>query len=105
MDDILIFRLENGRDYFVTITGEYLKSCFGASIEWLVKVRTDVMFTPHRYRPPLCSAHSLADWCSQTPAPVRFATADSGSTKVKSTSSSVSPSVEFDCMFVYHGRY
>jgi len=49
LEDILIFRLENGRDYFVTITGEYMKSCFGSTIEYLVK----------------------------TPMPVRYATPDS----------------------------
>lgn len=35
LDDILILRLENGRDYFVTISGQYQRSCFGASLEYL----------------------------------------------------------------------
>jgi phosphatidylinositol-bisphosphatase len=36
LEDILIVRLENGRDYFVTIAGDYLKSCFGTSIDFLI---------------------------------------------------------------------
>jgi len=44
LDDILIFRLENGRDYFVTITGDYLKSCFGASLQHLVKSPAPIRF-------------------------------------------------------------
>jgi phosphatidylinositol-bisphosphatase len=45
LDDILIFRLENGRDYFITISGDYLKSCFGASIDWLVRTPVPVRYT------------------------------------------------------------
>lgn len=48
----LVLRLENGPDYFITVSGEYRKSCFGASIEYLV----------------------------QTPGPVRFAEDDSKTT-------------------------
>lgn len=44
LDDILILRLENGRDYFVTVSADYLKSSFGASIDWLLKVPTPVRF-------------------------------------------------------------
>jgi phosphatidylinositol-bisphosphatase len=35
LEDIVILRLENGRDYFITVAGEYKKSCFGNSIEFL----------------------------------------------------------------------
>jgi phosphatidylinositol-bisphosphatase len=41
LDDILILRLENGRDYFITIQGSYVKSIFGASTQYLVNVRFD----------------------------------------------------------------
>ncbi len=44
LDDVLIFRLENGRDYFVTITGDYLKSCFGATADFLTTVPGPVRF-------------------------------------------------------------
>jgi len=36
LEDILILHLENGKDYFITITGEYQKSCFGSPLEDLV---------------------------------------------------------------------
>jgi phosphatidylinositol-bisphosphatase len=35
LEDIIIVRLEHGRDYFVTVTGDYKKSCFGNSLEFL----------------------------------------------------------------------
>lgn len=44
LEDILILRLKNGRDYFVTVSGDYLKSSFGASVDWLVKATTPVRF-------------------------------------------------------------
>jgi len=43
-EDILIFKLENGRDYFITVTGDYLKSCFGATIEYLCNVPYPVRY-------------------------------------------------------------
>jgi len=36
LDDILILRLENGRDYYITIKGSYARSCFGMSVDELV---------------------------------------------------------------------
>ena len=35
LDDILVVRLENGRDYFITISGIHVTSCYGSSIEQL----------------------------------------------------------------------
>jgi len=45
LEDILIFRLIDGRDYFVSVTGDYLKSCMGASLQYLVTIPT----TPIRF--------------------------------------------------------
>jgi len=36
LEDILILRLENGRDYYITVTGKYARSCFGMSVDELV---------------------------------------------------------------------
>mmetsp|Transcript_30935 Transcript_30935/g.35256 ORF Transcript_30935/g.35256 Transcript_30935/m.35256 type:complete len:741 (+) Transcript_30935:161-2383(+) len=36
LDDILILRLENGRDYYITIKARYARSCFGMSVDELV---------------------------------------------------------------------
>lgn len=44
LDDILLLRLDKGRDYFMTVGGDYLKSCNGASVLWLLKVGTPVRF-------------------------------------------------------------
>ncbi len=37
-DDILIFKVENGPDFFITVSGDYLKSCFGSTVEYLCNV-------------------------------------------------------------------
>lgn len=39
LEDILILALENGRDYFIPVQGEYQKSCLGTTIDYLVNVR------------------------------------------------------------------
>ncbi len=36
LDDVIILRLENGRDYYITVTGKYARSCFGMSVDELV---------------------------------------------------------------------
>jgi len=36
LEDILILRLENGRDYYISVTGTYARSCFGMSVDELV---------------------------------------------------------------------
>lgn len=36
LEDILILRLENGRDYYITIKASYARSCFGMSAEELI---------------------------------------------------------------------
>lgn len=40
--DILVLHLEHGRDLFITITGTYLPSCFGSSINSLVRMKSTV---------------------------------------------------------------
>jgi len=37
LDEILIVRLDGGKDYFISINGRYLKSSFGATIELLCR--------------------------------------------------------------------
>lgn len=37
LEETLILRIENGRDYFVIVSGQYEPSCFGSSLEALVK--------------------------------------------------------------------
>jgi inositol polyphosphate 5-phosphatase INPP5B/F len=36
LEDILILRLENGRDYYLTVRANFARSCFGMSLEELV---------------------------------------------------------------------
>eukprot|EP00529_Nitzschia_sp_RCC80_P001710 CAMPEP_0113514608 /NCGR_PEP_ID=MMETSP0014_2-20120614/40501_1 /TAXON_ID=2857 /ORGANISM="Nitzschia sp." /LENGTH=883 /DNA_ID=CAMNT_0000411119 /DNA_START=70 /DNA_END=2721 /DNA_ORIENTATION=+ /assembly_acc=CAM_ASM_000159 len=46
LDDILILRLENGRDYYITCKGDYARSCFGMSLEDLVLYKAPVRTIP-----------------------------------------------------------
>ena len=38
LEDILVLRIQNGRDYFIPIRGNWLQSAFGRSIEKLVRI-------------------------------------------------------------------
>lgn len=40
--DILVLHVDNGRDIFITILGEYRPSCFGFSVETLVRLQQPV---------------------------------------------------------------
>jgi hypothetical protein len=38
MEDILILHLEHGKDYFISVSGSYIRTCFGNSLEWLSRL-------------------------------------------------------------------
>ncbi|XP_063954491.1 inositol polyphosphate 5-phosphatase OCRL-like isoform X2 [Lytechinus pictus] len=42
VEDILILHLENGKDYYITVTGSYRPSSFGASLEGLVRMHEPI---------------------------------------------------------------
>jgi len=42
LDDIIIFSLHQGADTFITISGNYQPSCFGQTIERLVRIRKPI---------------------------------------------------------------
>lgn len=44
--DILVLHLEGGKDIFITVTGNYERSCFGSSLEALVHVSVPVREIP-----------------------------------------------------------
>jgi len=46
LDDILILRLENGRDYYITIKAQYARSCFGMSVDELVMYTDPIRQVP-----------------------------------------------------------
>lgn len=46
MEDILVLHLEKGKDFFITVTGQYLPSCFGSSLETLVNLHTYIREVP-----------------------------------------------------------
>ncbi len=46
MEDILVLHLEKGKDFFITVSGNYLPSCFGSSLDTLVNLHTYIREVP-----------------------------------------------------------
>lgn len=46
LNDILVLRLENGRDYYITVTGYYARSCFGMNLDELVLYKDPIREVP-----------------------------------------------------------
>lgn len=46
LQDILVLHLERGKDYFISVTGSYLPSCFGSSIHLLCQLREPIQDMP-----------------------------------------------------------
>ncbi|XP_040280376.1 type II inositol 1,4,5-trisphosphate 5-phosphatase [Bufo bufo] len=42
LEDILILHLDRGKDFFLSVTGDYLHSCFGSSIQMLCNMREPI---------------------------------------------------------------
>lgn len=46
IEDILVLHLERGKDYFISVSGNYLPSCFGTSIHLLCLMREPIRDMP-----------------------------------------------------------
>ncbi|XP_034029951.1 LOW QUALITY PROTEIN: type II inositol 1,4,5-trisphosphate 5-phosphatase [Thalassophryne amazonica] len=46
IEDILVLHLERGKDYFISVTGNYLPSCYGTSIHTLCQLREPIQDMP-----------------------------------------------------------
>lgn len=46
LEDVLVLRLENGRDIYLPVSAEYERSCFGMSLEALVNTKQPVRNIP-----------------------------------------------------------
>jgi len=46
LEDTLILRLENGRDYYISVSGKYARSCFGMSVDDLVLYTDPIRAVP-----------------------------------------------------------
>ncbi|XP_055782216.1 type II inositol 1,4,5-trisphosphate 5-phosphatase-like isoform X2 [Salvelinus fontinalis] len=46
IEDILVLHLERGKDYFLSVSGNYLPSCFGSSIHTLCQLRDPIQEMP-----------------------------------------------------------
>ena len=50
VDDVLILHLENGKDYFVSVSGTYTPTCFGMALEVLNKLEQPVLQSREQLR-------------------------------------------------------
>ncbi|XP_026172885.1 type II inositol 1,4,5-trisphosphate 5-phosphatase isoform X3 [Mastacembelus armatus] len=55
IEDILVLHLERGKDYFISVTGNYLPSCYGTSIQLLCQLREPIQDMPQE------TLHKLAE--------------------------------------------
>lgn len=46
IEDILVLHLDRGKDYFLTIGGNYLPSCFGTSLDTLCRMKKPIRDVP-----------------------------------------------------------
>uniref|UniRef100_A0A3Q1EX59 phosphoinositide 5-phosphatase n=1 Tax=Acanthochromis polyacanthus TaxID=80966 RepID=A0A3Q1EX59_9TELE len=46
IEDILVLHLDRGKDYFITISGKYMPSCFGTSLETLCRMKKPIREIP-----------------------------------------------------------
>uniref|UniRef100_A0A8C2WUM7 phosphoinositide 5-phosphatase n=1 Tax=Cyclopterus lumpus TaxID=8103 RepID=A0A8C2WUM7_CYCLU len=46
IEDILVLHLDRGKDYFITISGTYLPSCFGTSLDTLCRMKKPIREIP-----------------------------------------------------------
>ncbi|KAI5630024.1 inositol polyphosphate 5-phosphatase OCRL-1 isoform X1, partial [Silurus asotus] len=46
IEDILVLHLDRGKDYFITVSGNYLPSCFGTSLESLCRMKKPIREIP-----------------------------------------------------------
>ncbi|XP_066538323.1 type II inositol 1,4,5-trisphosphate 5-phosphatase isoform X2 [Hoplias malabaricus] len=55
LEDILILHLERGKDYFISVNGNYLPSCFGSPIHALCQLREPIQEMPRETISKLCT--------------------------------------------------
>ena len=46
LHDVLVLRVERDRDYYITMFGDYVMSCFGQSLENLIRMKVPGPFHP-----------------------------------------------------------
>ena len=66
LEDILVLHLEKGKDFFIAVSGNYLPSCFGSSLETLVHLHTYIREVPVA---KLVDLTSSWDECALEPRP------------------------------------
>lgn len=62
IEEILVLHLDRGKDYFLTISGSYLPSCFGTSLEALCRMRRPIREVPVTKLIDLVSSKAATTW-------------------------------------------
>uniref|UniRef100_A0A3P8S850 phosphoinositide 5-phosphatase n=1 Tax=Amphiprion percula TaxID=161767 RepID=A0A3P8S850_AMPPE len=61
IEDILVLHLERGKDYFISVTGNYLPSCYGTSLHSLCQLREPIQDMPQETLRELAEMSSTED--------------------------------------------
>uniref|UniRef100_A0A667ZK26 phosphoinositide 5-phosphatase n=1 Tax=Myripristis murdjan TaxID=586833 RepID=A0A667ZK26_9TELE len=70
IEDILVLHLERGKDYFISVSGNYLPSCYGTSIRTLCRLREPIQDMPQETIRQLVSATEMSDDAEITEKPL-----------------------------------
>uniref|UniRef100_A0A3Q2CG51 phosphoinositide 5-phosphatase n=1 Tax=Cyprinodon variegatus TaxID=28743 RepID=A0A3Q2CG51_CYPVA len=70
--DILVLHLDRGKDYFITISGNYLSSCFGTSLETLCRIKKPVREVENLIDLEKCMNFLLVDGGSPEDKPLKI---------------------------------
>lgn len=57
IEDILVLHLERGKDYFISVTGNYLPSCYGTPIHVLCQLKEPIQEMSRETLLQLVSVH------------------------------------------------
>lgn len=61
IEDILVLHLERGKDYFISVTGNYLPSCYGTSINSLCQIREPIQDMPQEVLSKMLNMSEVED--------------------------------------------
>lgn len=62
LEDILVLHLDRGKDYFLSVSGNFLPSCFGCPIQALIHMREPIQEMAPEVIRNLVSAGGHGGW-------------------------------------------
>lgn len=62
LEDIIVLHLDGGKDFFISITGNFLQTCFGSSLETLVHVHSYIRDVPTAQLLDITLVGAIINW-------------------------------------------